>query len=160
MDNLLSTVEKKYLKKDKLAARIGDTIKVELLVKEGSRERIQVFEGILIAVDGSGLSQTLTVRKISYGVGVEKILPFHSPSLKGIKVVKEGKPRRAKLYYLRDRIGKAAMLVKTRQKVKANVKKKKAKPNESAVPVTSEEKSPELESNKEISPPSSSEKKE
>lgn len=87
---------------------IGDTVKVGVKIKEGEKERIQVFEGTVIARNGSGVSETFTVRKVSYGVGVEKVFPLHSPNVTNVSVVRRGKVRRAKLYYLRDRVGKAA----------------------------------------------------
>lgn len=87
---------------------IGDTIRVHAKIKEGNRERIQVFEGTLIARKHGGISETITVRRISYGVGVEKTFPLHSPNIATIEVVRRGKVRRAKLYYLRGRVGKAA----------------------------------------------------
>ena len=87
---------------------IGDQLKVHLKIKEGNRERIQVFEGTVIGKKGAGLTETFCVRRVSYGVGVERIFPLHSPKLARIEVVRKGKVRRAKLYYLRDRVGKAA----------------------------------------------------
>ena len=87
---------------------IGDTIKIDVNIREGERERIQVFEGTVIARKGSGVSETFTVRRVSYGVGVERVFPIHSPNVKGVKLVRKGHVRRAKLYYLRDRVGKAA----------------------------------------------------
>ena len=87
---------------------IGDTVKVSVNIREGSRERIQMFEGTVIAKKGSGVSETFTVRRISYGVGIERVFPLHSPNVVDVKVVRKGKVRRAKLYYLRDRVGKAA----------------------------------------------------
>ena len=89
---------------------IGDTIKIDVNIREGERERIQVFEGTVIARKGSGVSETFTVRRVSYGVGVERVFPIHSPNVKGVKLVRKGDVRRAKLYYLRDRVGKAAKL--------------------------------------------------
>ena len=86
----------------------GDTVRVHVKVKEGSRERIQVFEGTVIAKKHGGITETITVRRISYGVGVEKVFPVHSPSIDKIEVVRNGAVRRAKLYYLRDRVGKGA----------------------------------------------------
>ena len=88
--------------------RIGDTVRVPLRIKEGARERVQIFEGTIIARKGKGLSETITVRRVSYGVGVERVFPLHSPRVEGIQRVRRGKVRRAKLYYLRDRVGKAA----------------------------------------------------
>lgn len=87
---------------------IGDTIRVNVNIREGERERIQVFEGTVIARKGSGISETFTVRRVSYGVGVERVFPIHSPNVKGIEIIRKGRVRRAKLYYLRDRVGKAA----------------------------------------------------
>lgn len=94
---------------------IGDTVRVSVNIREGSRERIQMFEGTVIAKKGSGISETFTVRRVSYGVGIERVFPLHSPNVVDVKVVRSGKVRRAKLYYLRDRVGKAA-------KVKENLK--------------------------------------
>lgn len=93
---------------------VGDTVKVHVKVKEGSRERIQVFEGTVIAKKHGGIEETITVRRLSYGVGVEKVFPVHSPSIEKIETVRSGFVRRAKLYYLRDRVGKAA---KVREKL-------------------------------------------
>ena len=87
---------------------MGDTVRVHLKVKEGNRERIQVFEGTVIAKKHGGIEETFTVRRISYGVGVEKVFPLHAPSIEKVEVVRHGKVRRAKLYYLRDRVGKSA----------------------------------------------------
>ena len=94
---------------------IGDTVKVSVNIKEGERERIQMFEGTVIARRGSGVAETFTVRRVSYGVGVERIFPLHSPNVKNIQVVRYGKVRRSKLYYLRDRLGKAA---KVKEKIR------------------------------------------
>ena len=88
--------------------QIGDTVKVHVKVKEGARERIQVFEGTVIAKKHGGIEETFTVRRVSYGVGVEKVFPVHAPSIEKIELVRHGKVRRAKLYYLRSRVGKAA----------------------------------------------------
>ena len=87
---------------------IGDTVRVSNKIKEGNRERIQMFEGTVIAKHGGGISATFTVRRVSYGVGVEKTFPVHSPNVEDVKVIRYGKVRRAKLYYLRDRVGKAS----------------------------------------------------
>lgn len=87
---------------------IGDTVKVHVKIKEGDRERIQVFEGTVIARRGGGISESFTVRRLSYGVGVERVFPIHSPHVDKVEVVRHGKVRRSKLYYLRDRVGKAA----------------------------------------------------
>ena len=87
---------------------IGDTIRVEVKIREGERERLQAFEGTVIAKRGSGVAETFTVRRVSYGVGVERVFPLHSPNVDSVKVIRRGKVRRSKLYYLRDRVGKAA----------------------------------------------------
>ena len=86
---------------------IGDTVRVGVKIKEGNHERIQNFEGTVIAMRGTGVGKTFTVRRVSYGVGVERVFPFHSPNVAEVKVIRYGKVRRAKLYYLRDRVGKA-----------------------------------------------------
>ncbi len=87
---------------------IGDTIRVEVKIREGERERLQAFEGTVIAKRGSGVAETFTVRRVSYGVGVERVFPLHSPNVDSVKIIRRGKVRRSKLYYLRDRVGKAA----------------------------------------------------
>ena len=107
MDLKQAFVEK-YKKAQPPVVSIGDTVKVHLKVKEGNRERIQIFEGTVIAKKHGGIEETFTVRRISYGIGVEKVFPVHAPSVEKIEVVRHGKVRRAKLYYLRDRVGKAA----------------------------------------------------
>ena len=96
------------LKADVPEIEIGSTVRVHVKIREGSRERIQVFEGTVIAKKGSGVSQTFTVRRLSYGVGVERVFPVHSPNVAKVELVRKGRVRRAKLYYLRDRVGKAA----------------------------------------------------
>ena len=110
MNDIIRAVEQKQLKTDLPKLREGDTVKVNVKVVEGSRERIQTFEGYIIAMKGGGLSETITVRRISYGVGVERTFPIHSPRIDSIVVVRHGKVRRAKLYYIRDRVGKAARI--------------------------------------------------
>ncbi|NLV48129.1 MAG: 50S ribosomal protein L19 [Clostridiaceae bacterium] len=112
--NLIEAVEQEQLKNAYPEVDIGDYVKVHLKIKEGNRERIQIFEGTVIARKGGGLSETLTVRRLSYGVGVERILPIHSPKINAIEIVRKGRVRRAKLYYLRKRVGKAA---KVREKL-------------------------------------------
>ena len=87
---------------------IGDTVKVDVNIREGERERVQSFEGTVIAKKGSGVAETFTVRRVSYGVGVERVFPIHSPNVKAVTVIRAGSVRRSKLYYLRDRVGKAA----------------------------------------------------
>ncbi|MBQ2898097.1 MAG: 50S ribosomal protein L19 [Clostridia bacterium] len=106
--NIVDTVAQSQIRTDLPKLVIGDTVRVHIKVKEGTRERIQVYEGTIIAKKHSGIAQTMTVRRLSYGVGVEKIFPVNSPNIDKIEVVRKGKVRRAKLYYLRDRVGKAA----------------------------------------------------
>lgn len=108
--DILRKVEEGQYKK-RPDVRVGDTVKLHLKIKEGEKERVQIFEGVVIALKGSGLSSTMTVRKISYGVGVEKIVPVHSPLLEKIEVVKRGTVKKAKLYYLRQRVGKRALKI-------------------------------------------------
>ncbi len=103
--NVIDKITEKQLKKDVPEFRVGDQVKVDARVTEGKRERIQTFEGLVIARKGSGLTETFTVRKVSYGVGVERIFPIHSPMVDSITVVKKGKVRRAKLNYIRDIVG-------------------------------------------------------
>ena len=105
--DLIKELTKSQLK-EMPAVQVGDTVKVHVKVKEGARERIQVFEGTVIAKKHGGIEETITVRRISYGIGVEKVFPLHAPSVEKVEVVRRGKVRRAKLYYLRDRVGKAA----------------------------------------------------
>ena len=93
------------LKENKPVIAIGDTVRVDVKIREGDRERIQAFEGTVIAKRGSGVTETFTVRRVSYGVGTEKTFPIHSPNVQSVEVVRAGKVRRAKLYYLRDRVG-------------------------------------------------------
>ena len=96
------------LKAEAPVLNIGSTVRVHVKIREGERERIQVFEGTIIALKGSGISSTFTVRRVSYGVGVERVFPVHSPNVAKVEVVRNGKVRRSKLYYLRDRVGKSA----------------------------------------------------
>lgn len=106
--DLMQAFNNKYLKAEPPVAEVGDTVRVHVHIKEGNRERIQVFEGTVIAKKHGGITETITVRRISYGVGVEKVFPVHSPSIDKIEVVRSGAVRRAKLYYLRGRVGKGA----------------------------------------------------
>ena len=104
----LKTMSDTCLKESVPEFNIGDTVRVEVRIREGNRSRLQAFEGTVIAKKGSGISETFTLRRISYGVGVERVFPLHSPNFDSLKVVRRGKVRRSKLYYLRDRVGKAA----------------------------------------------------
>src|SRR3954470_3742954 len=108
MQKLIEDITKEQLRSDLPAFRPGDTVRVHVKVVEGTRERVQLFEGVVIKRRGGGISETFTVRKISYGVGVERAFPVHSPRLEKIEVARRGKVRRAKLYYLRNLRGKAA----------------------------------------------------
>ncbi len=124
--NLIRTIESNQIKNDRDNFKVGDTVKVHYRIIEGKNERIQVFEGLCIAMKKDGLKKTFTVRKISYGIGVERIFPLHSPRIQKIEVTRYGKVRRAKLYYIRERVGKSA-------KVKELIRKKErnSKTNES-----------------------------
>ena len=108
IDNIIEQIEKENLKSSVPSFNVGDTVKVSFKVIEGTKERIQAFEGIVIAKRNSGIRETFTVRRVSYGIGVERTFPLHSPKVADIKVIRKGKVRRAKLYYLRDLTGKAA----------------------------------------------------
>ena len=119
--DIVKSIEHEQLKNKIPVLNIGDTIRVHVKIKEGNRERIQVFEGIIIKKQGGGLNETFTVRRISYGVGVEKTFLVHSPLVEKVEVVRVGKARRAKLYYLRDRVGKSA---KTKEKIGARIETK------------------------------------
>ncbi len=112
--NTLDQVEAQYLRDDIPDFGPGDTVKVHVRVIEAGRERVQVFEGVVIARSGGGIRETFTVRKLSFGVGVERIFPVHAPIIQKIEVVRRGDVRRAKLYYLRDRIGKATRIKEKR----------------------------------------------
>jgi large subunit ribosomal protein L19 len=114
--DLIKAISDDHLKKDITPFNVGDTVKVHVKIKEGTRERIQVFEGICIKRQGGGIAETFTVRRISYGVGVERTFPVHSPKVEKIEVITRGKVRRARLYYLRGRIGKAAFRIKEKKK--------------------------------------------
>ena len=108
--DLMQSFNEKYLKAEPPKVEVGSTVRVHIKVKEGNRERIQVFEGTVIAKKHGGVAETFTVRRVSYGVGVEKVFPVHAPSIEKIEVVRHGRVRRAKLYYLRDRVGKSAKI--------------------------------------------------
>jgi len=112
--SLVDLVEQKQLRNDLDSFKVGNTVKVHVIIREGDKERIQVFRGDVIATRGSGMSATFTVRKISFGIGVERVFPLHSKMIKKIEVVRKGKVRRAKLYYLRKLKGKASRLKEIR----------------------------------------------
>ena len=104
----LKLIASESMKQELPQFNIGDTVRVGVNIREGEKERVQNFEGTVIAKKGSGISATFTLRRVAYGVGVERVFPMHSPNVKDVKVIRRGKVRRAKLYYLRDRVGKAA----------------------------------------------------
>lgn len=104
----IKNLEASQMKTEVADFAVGDTVKVHNKIKEGNRERIQIFEGTVIAKNGSGIAQTFTVRRVSYGVGVERVFPVHSPNVVKVETTRNGRVRRSKLYYLRDRVGKAA----------------------------------------------------
>ena len=106
--DLIKALTNEQLKENAPVLNVGDTVKIHNRIKEGNRERIQLFEGTIIAKNGGGISETFTVRRVSYGVGVEKTFPVHSPNVEKVEIIRSGKVRRAKLYYLRDRIGKSS----------------------------------------------------
>ena len=115
MSNIIDILEQEQLKKDLPALRPGDTVQVHVKVIEGTRERIQVYEGVVIKIKGGGIRETFTVRRVAYGVGVERTFPLHSPRIDKIVVKRHGKVRRAKLYYLRKLTGKAARIKEVRR---------------------------------------------
>lgn len=106
--DVLKIISADSVKQEIPAFEVGDTVRIGVNIREGDKERVQMFEGTVIARKGSGISETFTVRRVSYGVGIERVFPIHSPNVKEVKVIRRGKVRRAKLYYLRDRVGKAA----------------------------------------------------
>lgn len=116
--DIIKSIEHEQLKNTIPDLKVGNTVRVHVKIKEGNKERIQVFEGIIIKVQGGGVNQTFTVRKTSYGVGVEKTFLVHSPLVEKVELVRVGKARRARLFYLRDRVGKAA---KTKEMVGARI---------------------------------------
>lgn len=119
--DIIKSIEHEQMKNKIPELKVGNTVKVHVRVKEGNRERIQVFEGTIIKVQGGGVNQTFTVRRISYGVGVEKTFLVHSPTVEKVEVVRVGKARRAKLFYLRNKLGKSA---KTKEQVGARIETK------------------------------------
>ncbi len=140
--DILKSIEHEQMKNKIPELKIGNTVRVHVRVKEGNRERIQVFEGIIIKKQGGGVNETFTVRKISYGVGVEKTFLVHSPRIEKIEVTRVGRARRAKLYYLRDRVGKAA---KTKEQVGARIETREITVKEDVVPVEGEPEAVEVE---------------
>lgn len=120
MSDIIRELEKEQLRTDLPKLEVGDTVRVYVKVVEGSRERLQNFEGVVIKIQGGGVRKTFTVRRVSYGVGVERTFPYNSPRIGRIEVVRHGKVRRAKLYYLRNRVGKAAKVIE-----RIDVEKKK-----------------------------------
>lgn len=115
MANIIDAINQENLKAEVPSFNVGDTIRVSVKVIEGNRERIQAFEGVCIAKNGGGISATFTVRRLSFGVGVERTFPVHSPKVADVKVIRKGKVNRAKLYYLRGRTGKAAKIKEVKQ---------------------------------------------
>ena len=136
--DIIKSIEHEQLKNKIPELRVGNTVRVHVRIKEGNKERIQVFEGIIIKKQGGGVNATFTVRKTSYGVGVEKTFLIHSPLVEKVELVRVGKARRAKLYYLRDRVGKAA---KTKEQVGARIEDREIVVKEELVeePATTEE---------------------
>lgn len=134
--DIIKSIEHEQMKNKIPELRVGNTVKVHVRVKEGNRERIQVFEGTIIKVQGGGVNQTFTVRRIASGVGVEKTFLVHSPAVEKVEVTRVGKARRAKLFYLRDRVGKSA---KTKEKVGARIQTNKIVLKEEAVEAAPEE---------------------
>ena len=129
--DIIKSLEHEQLKNSIPDLKVGNTVRVHVKIKEGNKERIQVFEGIVIKKQGGGVNATFTVRRISFGVGVEKTFLVHSPMIEKVEVVRVGKARRAKLYYLRDRVGKAA---KTKEKVGARIENREIVVIEEVVP--------------------------
>ena len=130
--DILKSIEHEQLKNKIPELRIGNTVRVHVRIKEGNKERIQVFEGIIIKKQGGGINATFTVRRVAYGVGVEKTFLVHSPMMEKVEVVRVGKARRAKLYYLRDRVGKSA---KTKEDIGARIENKEIILKEELAPV-------------------------
>ncbi len=124
---ILRNIESEQLKKEAPKFNIGDTVRVHTIVKEGEKERVQIFTGVVIARRGSSINANFTVRRISYGEGVERVFPLHSPRIAKVEVEREGSPRRAKLFYLRERTGKEALYVKPKNKTLAKAEKAAAK---------------------------------
>ena len=134
--DIIKSIEHEQLKNKIPELKVGNTVRVHVRIKEGNKERIQVFEGIIIKVQGGGVNKTFTVRKISYGVGVEKTFLVHSPLVEKVELVRVGKARRARLFYLRDRVGKAA---KTKEQVGARIEDREITVKEDLTEVAPEE---------------------
>ncbi len=134
--DIIKSIEHEQLKNKIPELKVGDTVKVHQRIKEGNRERIQVFEGVIIKKQGGGVNATFTVRRVAYGVGVEKTFLVHSPMVEKVELVRVGKARRAKLYYLRDRVGKAA---KTKENVAARIENREITIKEDVVEEAPEE---------------------
>jgi large subunit ribosomal protein L19 len=127
--NEIKAIEAAQMKSEPGKFKVGDTVKVHFKIVEGKNERIQIYEGLVIAIKNSGVSKSFTVRKISYGVGVERVFPFYSPRVMKVEVVRPGKVRRAKLYYIREKIGKGAkikeLIIKKSARIKASTSEQK-----------------------------------
>ena len=136
--NIIETIHKDIILQKTFDFEVGDTVRVHFKIIEGNRERIQVFEGVVIAIDNKGISKTFTVRRISYDIGVERIFPLYSPKIDKIDVVRKGKKRRAKLYYLRERTGKSVKLKERRIKAKSKIESKEEASNEELPPADNE----------------------
>lgn len=120
-NNLLQIVENSQIKKETPVYNVGDNVKVYVKIKEGNKQRIQIFEGLVISKKGSGLKERFVVRKVSYGIGIERSFPLHSPLIEKLEVVRSNKVRRAKLYFMRDRKGKSARLKEIKKQQKNNI---------------------------------------
>ncbi|HAX46904.1 MAG TPA: 50S ribosomal protein L19 [Nitrospina sp.] len=125
--NLIDRIEAGELKKERSPVRVGDTVRAHIRIVEGEKERVQVFEGVVIRLHGGGARESITIRKVSFGVGVERILPLNSPRLEKLDIIRHAKVRQAKLYFLRELRGKAARLKELRPKLDPNKKKKTKK---------------------------------
>ncbi len=130
METIIKKVEANFLKEKINVPRVGDNVDIKIKIKEGEKERLQLYSGLVIAIKGVGINKSIKVRKIAHGVGVEKTILIHSPAIDSIEITREGKPRRAKLYYLRGRKGKLALKVKERVKARKISAKKTTKKNE------------------------------
>lgn len=125
--NVVDAVERQQMKQELPDVQVGDTVKVHIRIVEGEKERIQIFEGVVLRLHGGGIRRTVTVRKVSFGVGVERIFPLHSPRVEKIEIIKRAKVRQAKLYFLRKLRGKAARLKERRMPVESTKKTKTKK---------------------------------